>query len=365
VAVLGLGALLAVGRAGADTRADALVERARKTAARARSLQAEVVVRTWVEGGRPEVQRGTVQLLRPGSGRVKLSTATGEPVLTLISDGKAFFQVFHGQGFHRKRTALPRGQSFTPHLAEPGALFLGGALPLRVPLAYVGQEALDGRRLQVAEQQTGEGHAVKLYFGPSGLLEGAQTRRRHRGQDQYRSVWLRNIRLNVPLRPAQFAYKPPASYPPATVKGQFIPVGRTAPAFRLPRVGGGEVALADALRGKRVLLINFWNIDCAPCQKELPALRKLYGELKDRGLEVVTINTMDPEDRIAAYLQSSPLPFAVLVGRERRGSTVERQYRVPAYPANYLIGPDGKVRWRNAGFDEEALRRALAAAGVR
>ena len=40
-------------------------------------------------------------------------------------------------------------------------------------------------------------------------------------------------------------------------------------------------------------------------------------------------------------------------------------YGVQAYPTNYLIGPDGKVLWRGVGFNEEAIRKALADAGVR
>lgn len=39
-------------------------------------------------------------------------------------------------------------------------------------------------------------------------------------------------------------------------------------------------------------------------------------------------------------------------------------YGVMAYPTNYLIGPDGTVLWRGLGFNEDAIRQALANAGV-
>jgi hypothetical protein len=38
---------------------------------------------------------------------------------------------------------------------------------------------------------------------------------------------------------------------------------------------------------------------------------------------------------------------------------------VQAYPTNYLVGPDGKVLWRGVGFNEKALRDALAAQGIK
>ena len=45
--------------------------------------------------------------------------------------------------------------------------------------------------------------------------------------------------------------------------------------------------------------------------------------------------------------------------------TLGKAYGVQAYPTNYLIGADGKILWRSVGFDEPALRDALAQAGIK
>jgi len=45
--------------------------------------------------------------------------------------------------------------------------------------------------------------------------------------------------------------------------------------------------------------------------------------------------------------------------------TLGKAYGVKAYPTNYLIGADGKVLWRGVGFNEGALRGALAEAGIK
>ena len=52
-------------------------------------------------------------------------------------------------------------------------------------------------------------------------------------------------------------------------------------------------------------------------------------------------------------------------GGEGENYQVGKAYGVQAYPTNYLVGPDGKVLWRGVGFDEDALRAALAKAGVK
>jgi hypothetical protein len=45
--------------------------------------------------------------------------------------------------------------------------------------------------------------------------------------------------------------------------------------------------------------------------------------------------------------------------------TLGKAYGVRAYPTNYLVdAATGKILWRGVGFNEEALRAALAKAGV-
>lgn len=36
------------------------------------------------------------------------------------------------------------------------------------------------------------------------------------------------------------------------------------------------------------------------------------------------------------------------------------QYRVEAYPTNYVLDSSGKVVFRSVGFDEDGIRKALA-----
>ena len=40
------------------------------------------------------------------------------------------------------------------------------------------------------------------------------------------------------------------------------------------------------------------------------------------------------------------------------------QYRVEAYPTNYILDNEGKVIFRSVGFSEEAIRAALKKLGV-
>lgn len=44
---------------------------------------------------------------------------------------------------------------------------------------------------------------------------------------------------------------------------------------------------------------------------------------------------------------------------------IPTKYGVMAYPTNYVLDENGKVIWRGVGFDEGAIRTALAKVGVK
>ncbi len=143
-------------------------------------------------------------------------------------------------------------------------------------------------------------------------------------------------------------------------------IGRQAPEFHAPLLSGPDTSVSDALKGKKALLINFWFLRCGPCREELPKLQKLYRELKNKGLEVMAINSDDERDAIARYVMSSGWTFPVALGaKERQGANIPTLFFVEVFPTNYLLDPSGKVVYRHVGWDETGLRSALEALGVR
>src|SRR4029077_13122776 len=69
-------------------------------------------------------------------------------------------------------------------------------------------------------------------------------------------------------------------------------VGKPAPAFSLPRLGGsGQVSLA-ALRGNTVVL-NFCAAWCDPCKRESPDLEALWRRYRSQGVVVLGVDSGD------------------------------------------------------------------------
>ena len=136
-----------------------------------------------------------------------------------------------------------------------------------------------------------------------------------------------------------------ASAVPATATtGGLIPSPREgflAPDFTLELLGGGQVTLSE-LRGKGVV-INLWASWCPPCRAEMPAIQLVYEKTRERGLEVLAVNTtfQDSERAAADFIQELGLTFPVPLDRS---GTVSRQYQLRALPSTFFVDREGIIR---------------------
>ena len=117
--------------------------------------------------------------------------------------------------------------------------------------------------------------------------------------------------------------------------------GFSAPDFTLDLLGGGQVTLSE-LRGK-VVMVNLWASWCPPCRAEMPAIEKVYRANKDRGLEVLAVNStvQDSEADAAAFVRNFGLTFPIPLDRT---GAVSARYLLRALPSTYFIDRRGVIR---------------------
>ena len=63
-----------------------------------------------------------------------------------------------------------------------------------------------------------------------------------------------------------------------------------APGFELKDLKGKKHSLEDLLDDSKLLLIDFWQVGCKPCNELMPHLQDYYDKYQDDGLEVVIIS---------------------------------------------------------------------------
>jgi peroxiredoxin len=112
-----------------------------------------------------------------------------------------------------------------------------------------------------------------------------------------------------------------------------LTAGVLAPDFRLPRIDGGDLSLAD-LRGGKVLLV-FSDPDCGPCDELAPQLQELHLQRPD--MQVLVVSRRDVE-ATRAKATGLGLSFPVVVQKQWEISLL---YAMFATPVGYLIDEQG------------------------
>jgi cytochrome c biogenesis protein CcmG, thiol:disulfide interchange protein DsbE len=120
--------------------------------------------------------------------------------------------------------------------------------------------------------------------------------------------------------------------------------GGATPGLELADLEGKKHRLAD-YRGK-VVLVNFWATWCEPCRDEMPSIERLRASLDSRRFAVLAVNLAEPESRIRKFLDAVPVAFPVLLDRD---SQTTRAWQAKLLPATYIVGPDGRIRYRHVG----------------
>ena len=110
-----------------------------------------------------------------------------------------------------------------------------------------------------------------------------------------------------------------------------------APAFSLPRLGGGSpVSVAVGGHGRRPVVLTFFASWCTPCQTELPMIARVARHEQRSGVDVAFVGVDGNDDASSgeAMARSSGVSFPVAVDAD---SSVAPRYGLVGYPDTVFI----------------------------
>lgn len=358
----------------AEDTAAAYLNTAAQAARGLRTLSADLNL-TWQSPGKPIKQmRGSIVLMKPNYALLKLK---GDyPLKVLASDGTNLF-TFPDTNSYTKTGVDPRGEKInTPWWGMPFRYFFtqsinpfGAHADPSAEINLLGMKTIHGRAFRVVSVHGTRPmvYTAQLYFGMNNVLEytvirvGAGTAPRVTFTAE-----LTNITLNIPMNASAFRFTPPvnATWKDASMTDTMLTVGEKAPDFTLPTSQGTTLSLQQARHGVRGTLIDFWYLECAPCRIEFPSLEQLYRRLHSRGFNIVAIDRNDSAKAVTAYTSRSGITFPVVFASDDKGGNIFEQYKVPVFPAAYLLDEQGRIVYRGTGADIAGIRAALVKIGL-
>ncbi|HKB06588.1 MAG TPA: TlpA disulfide reductase family protein [Gemmataceae bacterium] len=165
-----------------------------------------------------------------------------------------------------------------------------------------------------------------------------------------------------PHRPPTAAISPPDTAAPPPPRPAADPPQTRLPGQRVPNFVVSDVLGADwDLRSARgqLILMDFWSTTCVPCQRAMPAMKRLQADYGASGLEIValaceadapfSVRARDADDMARA----KELNYRVYLERDGRVREVQRLFNVQWVPTLVLLDRQGTIVWRGGATDTD------------
>lgn len=136
-----------------------------------------------------------------------------------------------------------------------------------------------------------------------------------------------------------------------------LEVGKVAPDIVGEGLDGQPLKLTAA-SGKVTLLV-FWGTWCGPCMRLVPREAALAQKYMDRPFQLYGVNGGDERTVAKESVLKKQMTWPSFYCGKKRGG-LAAVWNVDAWPAVYVIGSDGVIRYKGHGDDlEEAVEKAV------
>ena len=127
-------------------------------------------------------------------------------------------------------------------------------------------------------------------------------------------------------------------------KSDFPPLAEKAANAEMKHLDGSTSKVTDH-RGK-VLLLNMWATWCGPCRAEMPALVKMQDEHRDKGFEIIGLNTDDGDTKemVEKFAADMNLNYTLVWAPTEQQMALLKISNFDGIPQSFIIDRDGNLR---------------------
>ena len=128
--------------------------------------------------------------------------------------------------------------------------------------------------------------------------------------------------------------------------------------FEVVQPDGKALRLSDFVGKGKYVLVDFWASWCGPCREEIPRLKDIYYQYKDKAFDIVGAPVYDKPENTMEAVEVLKVPWKQIPGVPE---SVPVAYGFDYIPYIILIGPDGTILARDLRGDAlwDAVKKYL------
>lgn len=127
------------------------------------------------------------------------------------------------------------------------------------------------------------------------------------------------------------------------------PISSEAPSFSVTDLKGKSYT-KENLKGK-VVVINFWFVECKPCVMEIPDLNKLVERYKKEKQVVFLGIATNNEKKLNEFISTTPFNYSIVAN----GMSTASSFKVVAYPTHIIIDQKSNIAHLSVGVGPETI----------
>lgn len=131
---------------------------------------------------------------------------------------------------------------------------------------------------------------------------------------------------------------------PKPRESDFFKTGNELGLFKTLDIRGNKINLKEE-KGK-IIVLNFWFINCPPCKAEIPALNEIADMYKGNDSIRFVAIALDAKSELRDFLKGFPFNYNII----DNGRYLADRYGIRSYPTHVVIDQQGKIYFHTTGL---------------